>query len=169
MPAGDTRLWAPPDFDVAAAGAVADEHYGAIFDAIVAANAGEGSRDAVLAALVEAMLPASLAGRPEADLVTAMLRDNLDGYLGVLDPPGPRSAGDDARAQLENVRCTVVVAAPQHPSPLQRWMQRVVLDSLPDGRPATLAVRDGPELPLAPLVDPDGVAALLADLLARGG
>jgi hypothetical protein len=54
----DVNGWElPEDFDIAAAGAVADEHYGAIFDAIAAANSGEGSRDAVLATLIEAVLP----------------------------------------------------------------------------------------------------------------
>jgi hypothetical protein len=125
----------------------------------VAAKAGEGSRDAILTALIDATLPASLAGRPEGHLVTTTLRDNLDGYLDVLDLPGRGSSGDDgdAQAQLENVRCPVIVAIPRYASPLRRWAQRVVLDSVPDGRPATLAVADGPELPLAPLVDPTGL------------
>jgi hypothetical protein len=137
----------------------------------VAAKAGEGSPDDVLAALIEAALPASLTGRPEGDLVTTMLRDNLDGYLSMLDvpSPGPSGSDDDVQAQLENVRCPVIVTTPRHPSSLQRWAQRVVLDSLPDGRPATLAVRDGPELPLTPLVDPDGVTTLIGDLMARSG
>jgi pimeloyl-ACP methyl ester carboxylesterase len=161
----------PADFDIAAAGAVADEHYGALVDAIAAAKAGEGSRDAVLAALIDAVLPASLAGRPEGDLVTTMLRDNLDSYLDMLELPSPRSTGDDGdvQAQLQNVRCPVIVTMPRHASSLQRWAQRVVLDCLPDGRSATLDVRDGPELPLAPLVDPDGVTTLLGDLIARSG
>jgi hypothetical protein len=99
-----------------------------------------------------------------------MLRDNIDSYLRMLGRPSPRSSDDgDLRAQLENVRCPVIVTMPQHASPLQRGAQRVVLDSLPNGRSATLAVRDGPELPLAPLVDPDGVATLLGDLMTRSG
>jgi pimeloyl-ACP methyl ester carboxylesterase len=157
----------PADFDVAAAGAVADEHFGAVIDAILAAKSGAGSRDAVLAALVDAVLPASLAGRPEGDLVTTILRDNLDGYL---DPRGPGPSGDGGalQAQLEDLRCPVIVAIARNASPLQRWAQREVLDSVPDARPASLAVDGGRELPLAPLVDPDGIATLIDDLMTRG-
>lgn len=159
----------PPDFDVAAAGAVADEHFGAVIDAIVAAQAGEGSRDAVLAALVDAVLPASLADRPEGDLVTAILRDNLDGYLEMRGPGTWGDGGDAPEAQLENVRCPVTVAIPRDASPLQRWAQRVALDDVPHARPASLAVDGGRELALAPLVDPDRVTTLLGELIARSG
>jgi pimeloyl-ACP methyl ester carboxylesterase len=123
------------DFDVVAAGAVADEHFGGVIDAIVAARSGKASRDAVLAALIDAVLPASLEGRPEGDLVTTILRDNLDGYLDLRGPGSSRDDGDAPQVQLQNVRCPVVVAIPRSASPVQRWAQGLVLDSVPDAVP----------------------------------
>jgi pimeloyl-ACP methyl ester carboxylesterase len=157
----------PPDFDMADAGAVADEHFGAVVDALVAAQASEGSRDAAHAALLSAVLPASLACRPEGDLVAAILRDNLDSYLAMRGPGYPGAGGDSLSARLEDVACPVTVAIARDATPLQRWAQRMVLESVPDARAATLAVDSGRELALAPLIDPDGLATLLGQLVTR--
>ncbi len=152
----------PADFDPALVAAEAESRYAAALAAIER-NDVDALADALLADPVN-----RLPGRPNLQrLVDAMVRDNAQ----LLMKPGgvPRITPLETKPvaeRLDRIECPVTVAVRAPTTSLERAVISHLRDGLPE-EPKVVELDVDPDVSLLPLVEPETISSLLAELAAE--